>query len=160
MEATVFERNRPAARIVDDSLAETRLACFWTDDIEPHAARYPALEGDVWADYAVVGGGYTGLWTAIKLKTEHPDRRVVLLEAHRVGWAASGRNGGFCEASITHGEPNAEARWPDETGTLHRLGMENLDAIAAHPYDPNAYLNVHAEGWEMRLGQATPEAGT
>src|SRR5690606_36837359 len=46
-------------------------------------------------------------------------------------WAASGRNGGFCEASITHGEPNAEARWPNETGVLRRLGYENLDAIEA-----------------------------
>ena len=42
---------------------------------------------------------------------------------------------------------------PDAPG----LGIDlNLDAIAAHPYDPSAYLNVHAEGWEMRLGQQLP----
>lgn len=129
METTVFERQRPAARIVDDSLAETKHSCFWIDDVEGSAARYPALETDLTADYAVVGGGFAGLWTAIKLKTEHPDRRVVLLEGKRVGWAASGRNGGFCEASITHGEPNAEARWPDEVESLARIGHENLDAM-------------------------------
>lgn len=129
MEPTVFERQRPAARIVEESLAGTRLACFWIEDIEASAARYPALEGNLLADYAVVGGGFAGLWTAIKLKTEHPDRRVALLEAKRIGWAASGRNGGFCEASITHGEPNAESRWPDEVDVLFRLGHENLDAI-------------------------------
>ncbi len=129
MEPTVFETNRPAARIVDESLADTRHAVFWIEDIESTAARYPALDVDLRADDAVVGGGYAGLWTAIKLKTEHPERRVVLLEAKQVGWAASGRNGGFCEASITHGEPNAEARWPEEVGTLRRLGHENLDAI-------------------------------
>ena len=129
MQPTIFETNRPAAKIIDDSLADTKLAVFWTEDVADSAARYPALDGDQRVDDAVVGGGYAGLWTAIKLKTEHPDRRIVLLEAVQVGWAASGRNGGFCEASITHGEPNAESRWPDETGTLRRLGYENLDAI-------------------------------
>ena len=129
MEQTVFETHRPAASIVDNSLAETKLGVFWLDDIAESAARYPALSGNQRVDDAVVGGGYAGLWTAIKLKTEHPERRVMLLESVRVGWAASGRNGGFCEASITHGEPNAEARWPDETGILRRLGHENLDAI-------------------------------
>lgn len=128
MQPTIFETNRPAAKIIDDSLADTKLGVFWTEDAAD-AARYPALDGDQRVDDAVVGGGYAGLWTAIKLKTEHPERRVVLLEAMHVGWAASGRNGGFCEASITHGEPNAESRWPDETGTLRRLGYENLDAI-------------------------------
>lgn len=129
MEQTVFETHRPAAKIVDESLADTKHGVFWLDDIADSAARYPALAGDQLADDVVVGGGYTGLWTAIKLKTEQPDRRVILLEAVQIGWAASGRNGGFCEASITHGEPNAESRWPDETGTLRRLGYENLDAI-------------------------------
>lgn len=147
MEPTIFETDPPAAKTIDDSLAGTKLACFWIDDIESTAARYPQLNGDTRVDDLVVGGGYAGLWTAIKLKTEHPERRVVLLEAKRVGWAASGRNGGFCEASISHGEPNAEARWPDEVGTLRRLGHENLDAIERfiHEHD----LDVD---WE-RTGQ-------
>lgn len=131
MEPTIFETHRPAEEIIDHSLADTKLSCFWIEDVAESAARYPSLTGDQTVDDAVVGAGFAGLWTAIKLKTEHPERRVVVLEAKRVGWAASGRNGGFCEASITHGEPNAESRWPDETGTLARLGYENLDAIEA-----------------------------
>lgn len=129
MEPTVFETNRPAAKIVDDSLVDTKLGVYWIEDVQDTAPSYPKLPGAVQADYAVVGGGYAGLWTAIKLKTENPDAHVVLLEAMRLGWAASGRNGGFCEASITHGEPNAESRWPNETGVLRRLGYENLDAM-------------------------------
>lgn len=129
MEATIFEMQRPEERVIDESLEDAKLACFWTEDIESAAAKYPKLDGSQRVDDAVVGGGYAGLWTAIKLKSEHPERRVVLVEAVRVGWAASGRNGGFCEASITHGEPNAEARWPDEAAKMHRMGMENLDAI-------------------------------
>ena len=146
MQPTIFESHRPAAKIVDDSLSETKLSCFWTDDVSESAARYPELDGDKRVDDAVVGGGYAGLWTAIKLKTEHPERRVVLVEAQRIGWAASGRNGGFCEASISHGEPNAEARWPEETGTLRRLGYENLDAIEKFIADNNLDAEFERNG--------------
>ena len=62
-------------------------------------------------------------------KRRDPAARVVLLEAKTIGWAASGRNGGFCEASLTHGEENGRTRWPDEYDMLERMGLENLDAI-------------------------------
>jgi glycine/D-amino acid oxidase-like deaminating enzyme len=89
----------------------------------------PALTGPVHADLAVVGGGFTGLWTALRAKEREPGREVVLLEARTVGWAASGRNGGFCSASLTHGLGNGLARFPSEMPTLQRLGLSNLDAI-------------------------------
>ena len=54
-------------------------------------------------DLLVVGGGYAGLWTALHAAQRNPDQRIVLIDAHRIGWAASGRNGGFVEASMTHG---------------------------------------------------------
>jgi glycine/D-amino acid oxidase-like deaminating enzyme len=129
MHTTIFEQNPPAQQIIDHSLQGTKLSCFWIDDVKDTATEYPVLPGSLQADDVVVGGGYSGLWTAIKLKTEHPERRVVLIEAKRIGWAASGRNGGFCEASITHGDPNGEARWPDDVDQLRRMGYENLDAI-------------------------------
>lgn len=77
----------------------------------------------------MVGAGYSGLWTALLAKEADPSRDVLVLEAGSVGWAASGRNGGFCAASLTHGEPNGMARWPQEYAALRRLGRENLDAI-------------------------------
>jgi len=77
----------------------------------------------------VVGGGYTGLWTALLAKEADPGRRVVLLERGRCGWEASGRNGGFCSASLTHGLANGAERFPEEIDTLERLGMENLSEI-------------------------------
>src|SRR6185312_11683868 len=58
-------------------------------------------------------------------------RDVVLLEGERIGWAASGRNGGFCAASLTHGEANGRERFPRDYPTLERMGLENLDAIEA-----------------------------
>ncbi len=57
------------------------------------------------------------------------DERVVLLEGDRCGWGASGRNGGFVEASLSHGLENGLSRWPDEIDTLLRLGRENFAAI-------------------------------
>ena len=48
-----------------------------------------------------------------------------------MGWAASGRNGGFCEASLTHGEANGRQRWPEEFDQLEALGRQNLDELQA-----------------------------
>ncbi|MFT4233476.1 MAG: FAD-dependent oxidoreductase [Microbacterium sp.] len=130
MGTTVFERRVPQASVLDHSLADTRAAVFWQDDL-PTASRpnRPPLAADVTTDLVVVGAGYCGLWTALQSVTRDPGRRVVIIEANRVGWAASGRNGGFCEASLTHGHENGARRWPKELETLDRLGLENLDAI-------------------------------
>lgn len=103
---------------------------FWLDDPD-RPEPLPALAADTATDLAVVGGGYTGLWTALLAKERDPDRRVVLLEGRRIGWAASGRNGGFCEASLTHGEANERRHLPDEAARLDAMGRENLAEIAA-----------------------------
>ncbi len=129
MHDTVFERSAPAESVVADSLSRSRAAVFWTEDAAAPAFEHLAGVRD--ADLVIVGGGYTGLWTAIRAKERNPDLTVVLLEARSVGWAASGRNGGFVEASLTHGESNGERRWPEELQQLDRLGHENLDAIEA-----------------------------
>ncbi len=89
----------------------------------------PALTGDTTADLVVVGGGFCGLWTALRAVEREPGRDVLLLEGDRIAEHATGRNGGFCEASLTHGEHNGRTRWPGEYDELVRLGIENLDAI-------------------------------
>ncbi|WP_372734537.1 NAD(P)/FAD-dependent oxidoreductase, partial [Nocardioides sp.] len=127
---TVFERQRPDASVVAAALVNVQSSCFWLDDA-PRRVEFDALLGQRTADLVVVGGGYTGLWTAVRAKERDPGRRVVLLEAKRLGWAASGRNGGFCSASLTHGEANGISRWPEEYPELERLGEANLDAIGA-----------------------------
>ncbi len=128
MHTTVFERQRPPASLIDASLSQSRNAVFWLEDLE--RPLHPTLRGERTADLVIVGGGYTGLWTAVRAKERDPGRRVVVVEARRIGWAASGRNGGFCEASLTHGHENGLRRWPDELAQLERLGAENLDGIA------------------------------
>ncbi len=112
----------------EQALAGARPAPYWLDDPASPPPR-AALRGDVEADLVVVGGGYSGLWTALRALERDPGRSVVVLEAGRCGHEASGRNGGFAAASLTHGFANGQARWPDELPALDRLGAANLADI-------------------------------
>jgi glycine/D-amino acid oxidase-like deaminating enzyme len=112
------------------SLADAVPEPYWLDQAGAPAPADPLAGADT-ADLAVVGAGYSGLWTALLAKERDPQRDVVLVEAGAAGWAASGRNGGFCSASLTHGFDNGLSRFPGEMDTLLRLGRENLDEIEA-----------------------------
>jgi len=113
-----------SARAVQDALSTP----FWLDSPaapEPHAP----LEGDQECELAVVGGGYTGLWAALLAKERDPSADVLLVEAGRIGWQASGRNGGFCLSSLTHGASHGRRLFPNENDRLDQLGVANLDEI-------------------------------
>ena len=74
------------------------LPAWWLDEAlawEGEVAEAPPPAGDLEVDVAIVGGGYTGLWTALALRERDPGIRVAVLEAEMVGWGPSGRNGGF-----------------------------------------------------------------
>ena len=110
------------------SLADAKPVPFWLDDPDRPAPE-PELTKDIRSDLLVIGAGYTGLWTALLAKEQNPTRDVVLLEAGEVATGASGRNGGFVDASITHGFLNGLSRWPREVAILEKIGKANLDAI-------------------------------
>jgi glycine/D-amino acid oxidase-like deaminating enzyme len=111
-----------------DALAGAKPAVFWSDrDDAPECA--PELRDSIGADLTIVGGGFTGLWSAIQALEDQPDLNVVVLEADRCGFGASSRNGGFCDASLTHGLENGLSHWPSDAETLVRMGRENLNAI-------------------------------
>src|SRR5215470_4613870 len=110
------------------SLADASHVPYWLD--HPAAPEpLPPLAGTEQADLAVIGGGFSGLWTALLAKERDPRRNVVLVEGRKIAWGGTGRNGGFCSASITHGLGNGRDRFPDEAGILERLGRQNLDEI-------------------------------
>jgi glycine/D-amino acid oxidase-like deaminating enzyme len=138
------------------SLASAVPRSFWLD--QPDAPEpLPALAGAVRADLAVIGGGFTGLWTALLARERYPGLDVVLLEAQTAGWAASGRNGGFCSASLTHGIGNGLKRFGAEMPLLERLGAQNLreigETVAQHDIDcdfqPNGELSLATADWQL-----------
>lgn len=118
------EKNVPQ-HLIDNGLHGAKKTPYWLDNTQRPASA-EALHGRVEADLLVVGGGYTGLWTALQAKERDPERTVVLIEGQRIGWAASGRNGGFCEYSLVHGDSNGENHFPEENARLTELGMQNI----------------------------------
>lgn len=68
---------------------------FWLRETLPGEKSCPALVGDTRADIAIVGGGFVGLWTALRIKERDPSCDVVVVEGDVCGGGASGRNGGF-----------------------------------------------------------------
>jgi glycine/D-amino acid oxidase-like deaminating enzyme len=118
---------------------------YWFSTGDPGAAR-DALEGATTADVAIVGGGFTGLWTALRLLETDRSLRIVVLEAGRVGSGASGRNGGFCAASLTHGLANGLLHFPDEIDVLEAEGVRNLRELVAFVRDEGIDAELEETG--------------
>ncbi len=108
-----------------------RSRSFWLDTLldDPLTPR-PALPGDTDADVAIVGAGYTGLWTAYELHRRDPSLRVVVLEAEIAGFGASGRNGGWCSALLPMGLDGIAARHGDDAAVgMQRAMQATVDEI-------------------------------
>lgn len=114
--------------MVARSLADAAPRPYWLEQSSRPSA-LPGFSGSLTVDLLVIGGGYTGLWAAYLAAVANPGRSIAVVEAGTCGWGASGRNGGFCAASLTHGLGNGLSRFADELPVLERLGRENLAAI-------------------------------
>ena len=125
--------------------ADATAISYWLAASEA-GPRRPPLRGAATADVAIVGAGFTGLWTALALTDTDPSLRVVVLEQETVGFGASGRNGGFCQASLTHGLANGLRHFPDEIALLEREGIENLKALIAFTRDHGIDCDLEETG--------------
>ena len=119
-----------ATRRALDAITDAEPTPFWLEGADRPESN-PTLVRNEHADLCIVGGGYTGLWTALIAKERDPSCDVVLIDMGEVGGAASGRNGGFMESTLTHGVGNGMARHADELEVLEELGLQNLNEIEA-----------------------------
>ncbi|VVM81577.1 Gamma-glutamylputrescine oxidoreductase [Pseudomonas fluorescens] len=77
-----------------------RTISLWMDQLDEPLMARPALERDLDVDVAIIGAGYTGLWTAYYLKRHKPDLNIAIVEAQTAGFGASGRNGGWLMGNL------------------------------------------------------------
>lgn len=140
------------------AFAQARPVPFWLDDLGELPAAEPPLRGTAQADLVIVGGGFTGLWAAVQALREQPGRSVLVLEAGRAGHGASGRNGGFMEASLTHGLANGIARFPQEMDVLERLAAENFAGLLGDVEALGIACDVERSGMLTLLFEAYQEA--
>ena len=119
-----------------------RSRSLWLDTVPDSLAPRPALAASVQADVAIIGAGFTGLWTAYELLVRDPSLNVVIIEAEIAGFGASGRNGGWCSALFagsreatarTHGRNAAVALQRAMFATIDEVGrVAEVEGIDAH----------------------------
>ncbi|MEA2509296.1 MAG: hypothetical protein QOG21_1378 [Actinomycetota bacterium] len=122
-------------------MKDYRKFSLWLDDLGDSLTPRPPLPGDTEVDVAIVGAGFTGLWTAFYLLETDPKLRVAVIEKEIAGYGASGRNGGWCSALFaatreaiarTHGRDAAVAMQRQLFDTVDEVGRvaqrENIDA--------------------------------
>ncbi len=102
---------------------------YWQRALGGPAPRRPSLNGGTDADICIVGAGYTGLWTAWALAGADPSLRITVIDAHHVGYGASGRNGGWL-SGLLPGDRNRLARGPGGYAGVVALQRQLIEAVA------------------------------
>jgi putative aminophosphonate oxidoreductase len=128
---------------------------LWLEEAQTDESEAPRLEGDTRADVCIVGGGYTGLWTAIRLKERDPALDVVLVEGDVCGGGASGRNGGFVLSWWAKFGSLKKVCGGEEAVRLARASAEAVDGIGAFCAEQGIDAHHRRDGW---LWAATSEA--
>ena len=126
-------------------MTDYRARSMWLDGVPGELTPRPSLPGPVDVDVAVVGAGFTGLWTAYYLKKADPTLRVAVLEKEIAGFGASGRNGGWCHttfpgsrerAAKTHGRQAVI----DQQRALHATVREIAGVVADEHIDARFHI--------------------
>ena len=103
---------------------------LWLDQVRNDLTPRPPLAGDTQVDVAIVGAGYTGLWTAYYLLKADPRLRVALVEKEIAGFGASGRNGGWCSALFAASREKVARRYGRHAAVAQQRAMfETVDEV-------------------------------
>jgi len=110
--------------------ASYRSLSLWHNTVPGTLTPGEPLGSDIEADVAIVGGGFTGLWTAYYLARADPRLRVVVCEREIAGYGASGRNGGWCSALFPASLPKLERMaGRDAAITMHEAMRATVDEV-------------------------------
>ena len=131
---------------------------LWIDRLDPPVAHRPGLDGDLDVDVAIVGGGFSGLWTDYYLKRLEPALRVAVLERHHCGFGASGRNGGWAVGELAGSASDyARRSSPGESRRLVRAVFDAVDEIGRVATAEQIDCD-YAKGGTVRLARTRPQA--
>jgi glycine/D-amino acid oxidase-like deaminating enzyme len=141
------------------SLYEYFVDSYWmeTSGLRSDPLR-PPLRGAAKADVAIVGGGFTGLATAIAVARRQPERRVVVLEGARCGYGASGRNGGFADTTYMGFPEFAASHPPEEARAVFDAIATGQDAIDRLVGDDGLDVELERSGG-LRLAATDHQIG-
>lgn len=135
---------------------------LWLDRLDPPIKARPALDGDRQVDVAIVGGGYSGLWTAYYLIRADPSLRIAVLERHYCGFGASGRNGGWACGELGGTTGGTVARYAERSshGEAMRLVRAVFDAVdeIGRVASAEGIGCDYAKGGTIRLARNAPQA--
>ncbi len=142
-------------RRVDESALRSR--SLWLDQLDAPVTSRPSLSGDTDVDVAIVGAGYSGLWSAHALLRVDPSLRVLIIEREMVGFGASGRNGGWCVGELAGGLGGAVATWGREAGVaMTRAIIETVDEIGRTVVADGIDCGFEAGG-VLRMARTPPQ---
>ena len=113
-----------------ESVSSARQSPLWWAEVDLEKPARPPLLTDLAVDVAIVGGGFSGLWSAYYLTKNDPTLEIAILEAGFVGFGASGRNGGWCSSLFPASWSKLASRSSDAAAkTMARLMRETVDVV-------------------------------
>ena len=124
---------------------EFRKQSYWHATLATTLAAWPAVDRDQDLDVAIIGGGFSGLWTAYYLGEQDPSLRIAVFEAERVGFGASGRNGGWCVGTMAG--MSAYDEDPSGSFALQRALFDTVSEVGRVCQKERIECDWHAGGW-------------
>ncbi|MGZ7086691.1 MAG: NAD(P)/FAD-dependent oxidoreductase [Ilumatobacteraceae bacterium] len=140
-------------------MTDPRSVSFWLDSLpaDHNFSTRQRLPGDIAVDVAIVGAGYTGLWTAYYLQRVDPKLRIAIVEAEFAGFGASGRNGGWLSALLPMSfEAMAANHGRDRAIALQRTMFDAVDEVARVTTDEGIDCHL-AKGGYLNMTRTQPQ---